>query len=138
MGRYDAGERASRDRKCEHHAAFREGRIKGEREGEVRLIRPLQGILGLPATEEQEMRTMNLGRLQDITGNRQAKLRNRRGVRSAAEYQRCLRPHFPVSPGMKHPHPNGENPKRDFSPDVAVSPWLLLYYGQGRKSPWQP
>ena len=54
---YDAREKAIRDRKWELNGAFREGQregqgvegeIKGKAEGEIKLIRTLQGILGNP------------------------------------------------------------------------------------------
>lgn len=36
-----------------------------------------QGILGLPVTEEQELRAMNLEQLEAMTGELQSKLRSR-------------------------------------------------------------
>jgi hypothetical protein len=70
---YDAREKAIRDREWEIDAALREGEIKGE----IKMIRTLQGLLGLPAAEEAALRPMNLEQLQAITSDLQEKLRNR-------------------------------------------------------------
>ena len=86
---YDAREKAIRDRKWELNAAFREGEregeIKGEIKGEVKgetkvrieTIQSLQGILCVPVSEEQELRTLTLEQLQALTSSLQEKLRNR-------------------------------------------------------------
>ena len=70
---YDAREKAIRDRKWEIAAAKRQGR----REGEIRMIRTLQGLLGAPVAEDQELNGLNLDQLQAITGELQEKMRSR-------------------------------------------------------------
>ena len=78
---YDAREKAIRDRKWELDARFREGEIKGEIkgkiEGEIKLIRTLQGLLGLPVVEEQELRATTLEQLEARTIALQEQLRSR-------------------------------------------------------------
>jgi len=82
---YDARERAIRDRKSEIYAAVREGEIKGKIEGKIEgeikgkieMIQMLQGILRLPASEEQELRLLTLEQLQALTSDLQEKLRSR-------------------------------------------------------------
>ena len=70
---YDARERAIQDREWEIEAAKGEGEIKGE----IKTIRILQGLLGVPLGDEQELRTLTLGQLQSLTNDLQEKLRNR-------------------------------------------------------------
>jgi predicted transposase/invertase (TIGR01784 family) len=70
---YDARERAIRDRKSEIYAAIREGKI----EGKIETIQMLQGILHLPVIKEQDLRTLTLEQLQDLTGELQENLRGR-------------------------------------------------------------
>jgi hypothetical protein len=74
---YDARERAIRDRKSEISAAIREGEIKGEIKGEIETIQMLQGILHVPVSEEQELRTLTLEQLQALTSGLQEQLRGR-------------------------------------------------------------
>ena len=62
---YDAREKAIRDRQWAMNAARREGKI----EGEIKLIRTLQGILNLPPSDEVELRAMQLQQLESITSN---------------------------------------------------------------------
>jgi len=54
-----------------------EGEIKGKIEGEIKLIRILQQLLGGPVAEEQELRTMNFEQLEAMTSGLQVKLRSR-------------------------------------------------------------
>ncbi len=54
-----------------------EGEMKGKIEGEIKLIRTLQGILGGPVAEEQELRALNLEQLEAMTTGLQAQLRSR-------------------------------------------------------------
>ncbi len=70
---YDARERAIRDREWEISAALREGEIKGE----IKMIRTLQGLFGVPVADEAELRTMSLEQLEAITSDLQEKLRSR-------------------------------------------------------------
>ncbi len=70
---YDAREKAIRDRKWELNGAFREGKI----EGKIETIQALQGILRVPVSEEQELRTLTLEQLQALASSLQEKLRNR-------------------------------------------------------------
>ena len=81
---YDAREKAIRDQQWilnsvnrAYQKGEREGEIKGETKGEIKLIRALQGILGVPVTEEQDLRAMTLEQLEALTSSLQEKLRNR-------------------------------------------------------------
>jgi hypothetical protein len=49
----------------------------GNRPGPPGMIRTLQGLLGVPVTEQQELRKLTLEQLQSLTGDLQEKLRNR-------------------------------------------------------------
>ncbi len=74
---YDARERAIRDREWEINAAFRDGEIKGKIEGEIKMIRTLQALLGVPVAEEQELRATTLEQLEAMTSALQEQLRSR-------------------------------------------------------------
>jgi predicted transposase/invertase (TIGR01784 family) len=74
---YDAREKAIRDRKWELSSAFREGEREGEIKGKIESIRMLQGLLNVPVSEEQELRTLTLEQLQALTSSLQENLRNR-------------------------------------------------------------
>ena len=78
---YDSREKAIRDREWELNATFREGEIKGKLEGEIKgkieMIRTLQSLLGVPETDEQDLRVMNLEQLEAMTSDLQVKLRSR-------------------------------------------------------------
>ncbi len=82
---YDARERAILDREWEIGAAERRGEIKGEIKGkiegeingEVRMIRMLQGLLGVAVADEQELREFNLEQLRAMATDLQEKLRRR-------------------------------------------------------------
>jgi hypothetical protein len=74
---YDARERAIQDREFELDARERKGEIKGEIRGEIRMVRTLQGLLGTPLADEQELQKLTLDQLQAMTSNLQEKLRNR-------------------------------------------------------------
>jgi len=78
---YDAREKAIRDRNWQLNAARREGeqegKIEGKIEGEIKLIRTLQGILGVPLSEDDDLRAMTLEQLEALTSSLQEKLRSR-------------------------------------------------------------
>ncbi len=78
---YDAREKAIRDRKWELKASFSEGETKGEIKGEtkvrIEMIQSLQGLLRMPVSEEQELRTLTLEQLRALTSSLQEQLRNR-------------------------------------------------------------
>jgi predicted transposase/invertase (TIGR01784 family) len=74
---YDARERAIQDREWEIDAAERKGRREGEIKGEIKTIQILQGLLGLPVGEAEELRTLAMEQLQALTSTLQEKLRNR-------------------------------------------------------------
>ncbi len=78
---YDARERAIQDREWELDARERkgkiEGKIEGEIKGEIRMIRTLQGLLGVAPTDEQELQSRSLEQLQAMTSDLQEKLRTR-------------------------------------------------------------
>ena len=86
---YDAREKAIRDRKWEIAARERtarregkiEGKIEGEREGEIKgeikMVRTLQGLLGVAVAEEQELHALALEQLRAMTSDLQEKLRTR-------------------------------------------------------------
>ena len=52
---YDAREKAMRDRQWALNQAHREGEIDGEIKGEIKLIRTLEGILGLVLSKEEDL-----------------------------------------------------------------------------------
>jgi uncharacterized protein YhaN len=70
---YDARERALQDREWEIDAAERKGEVKGE----IRMIRTLQGLLGVAPADEQELQARNLEQLRAMTSELQEKLRSR-------------------------------------------------------------
>jgi hypothetical protein len=78
---YDAREKAIRDENWRLNAARREGEIKGEIEGEIKgkieLIRTLQGILGVPVSEEADLRGMTLEQLEALTSGLRERIRTR-------------------------------------------------------------
>ncbi len=78
---YDARERAIRDRKWEIEAARREGRDEGRDEGEIKgeikMIRMLQGLLGMALSDEKELSALSLEQLEVLTAGLQEKLRSR-------------------------------------------------------------
>ncbi len=82
---YDAREKAIRDQQWALNAAHREGVLEGETkgklegkiEGEIRLIRTLEGILGLAFSKEAELQKQSLEELQKLTAVLQDKARNR-------------------------------------------------------------
>lgn len=67
---YDARERARRDQQTAVNSAIRRGRLEGK-------IEMLQGILGLPASGEDDLRALSLEQLQALTSTLQEQLRNR-------------------------------------------------------------
>ena len=78
---YDAREKALRDQQWALNAAHREGEIKGKIEGkiegEIRLIRTLEGILGLALSYVEDLQKLDLEALQMLTSNLQDRARNR-------------------------------------------------------------
>ena len=74
---YDAREKASRDREWEIVATYRQGRREGKMEGEIRMVRTLQGLLGVAVAEERELHNLTLEQLQAMTSDLQEKLRTR-------------------------------------------------------------
>jgi len=74
---YDSREKAIRDRQWQLNAARREGELEGKIEGKIELIRTLQAILGVPLSEEHELREISLEQLEVLTSSLQEKLRSR-------------------------------------------------------------
>ena len=78
---YDAREKALRDQQWALNAAHREGErqgeIKGEIHGEIKLIRTLEGILGLPLSKIEDLQKLDLEALQKLTSTIQDLIRNR-------------------------------------------------------------
>ncbi len=86
---YDAREKALRDQQWALNAAHREGeiegeikgkiegKIEGEMKGEIKLIRTLEGILGLALSSVEDLQKLNLEALQMLTSNLQERARNR-------------------------------------------------------------
>ena len=78
---YDSREKAMRDRQWSLNQAHREGeikgKIKGEIKGEIRLIRTLEGILGLAMSKEEDLQKLDLESLQKQTSTLQDRARNR-------------------------------------------------------------
>ncbi len=74
---YDAREKAICDRKWELKASFSEGETKGETKVRIEMIQSLQGLLRMPVSEEQELRTLTLEQLRALTSSLQEQLRNR-------------------------------------------------------------
>ncbi len=78
---YDAREMAIRDRQTAMNCAREEGEsrgeIKGRIEGEIKMIRMLQGLLNMPANQEEELQGLSLEHLEALTDGLQEKLRNR-------------------------------------------------------------
>ncbi|HBJ34672.1 MAG TPA: hypothetical protein DDZ51_07900, partial [Planctomycetaceae bacterium] len=70
---YDSREKAVRDLESGLIDAREEGFEKGREEGEIKLIRMLQEILGEPVSDENELRIHSLEQLHSLT----ADLRNR-------------------------------------------------------------
>jgi hypothetical protein len=79
--RYDAREKALRDQQwalaATHLAGEQEGTEKGKAEGEVKLIRILEGLLNRPAMAESELALKRLVELSQIAGELQRLLRSR-------------------------------------------------------------
>ena len=86
---YDAREKALRDQQWALNAAHREGeiegeikgkiegKIEGEMKGEIKLIRTLEGILGLALSSVEDLQKLDLEALQMLTSNLQERARNR-------------------------------------------------------------
>ncbi len=74
---YDAREKAIRDRKWEIAARERKARREGQIDGEIRMVRTLQGLLGVAVAEEQELHKLTLEQLRAMTSELQEKLRTR-------------------------------------------------------------
>ena len=78
---YDAREKAIRDQQWALKASYLEGEARGDARGKidekVDFIRTLQGILAVPISVEQELRSLSLEQLASLTGVLQEKIRNR-------------------------------------------------------------
>ena len=74
---YDARARFLRDQKWEQDAMFQDGKEEGKIEGEIRLVRILQGLAGVSVTDAQELRAFTLDQLQAMTADLQEQLRSR-------------------------------------------------------------
>ena len=74
---YDAREKAIRDHQWALNAAHREGKLEGKLEGEIKLIRTLEGILGLALSNEADLQKQNFEELQKLTAVLQDRARNR-------------------------------------------------------------
>jgi predicted transposase/invertase (TIGR01784 family) len=74
---YDAREKAIRDHEWAIHVARDEGKIEGKIEGEIKTIRILQNLLGLPVTNEKDLAQHPLIELQAMTSDLQKKFQNR-------------------------------------------------------------
>jgi len=74
---YDAREKSIRDHQWALHAAHKEGEIRSEIRGEIKLILTLEGILGQPLNNEADLQKQNLEELQKLTALLQDKARNR-------------------------------------------------------------
>jgi predicted transposase/invertase (TIGR01784 family) len=74
---YDAREKAMRDRQWALNQAHIEGHIEGQMEGEIRLIRALEGILGLELSDIDVLQKLGLESLQKLTSTLQNQARNR-------------------------------------------------------------
>jgi hypothetical protein len=74
---YDAREKALRDQQWALNAAHREGEVEGEIKGEIKLIRTLEGILGLALSNVEDLHKLDLEALQMRTSNLQDRARNR-------------------------------------------------------------
>ncbi len=55
----------------------REGKIEGQIDGGVRMVRTLQGLLGVAVAEERELRELTLEESRAMTSDLQEKLRSR-------------------------------------------------------------
>ncbi len=82
---YDAREKAIRDQQWALNAAHREGKlegklegeIEGEIKGEIKLIRTLEGILGLAMSKDEDLKKLDLESLQKLTSTLQDRARSR-------------------------------------------------------------
>jgi len=74
---YDAREKSIRDHQWALNAAHKEGEIRSEIRGEIKLILTLEGILGQPLNNEADLQKQNLEELQKLTALLQDKARNR-------------------------------------------------------------
>lgn len=73
----DAREKAIGDQQSALNAAHREGKSEGKLHGEIKLIRSLEAILGLPLSIESELGTQGLDELQKLIDTLQDKVQNR-------------------------------------------------------------
>ena len=78
---YDAQEKAKRDYEWAMQSSENkgkiEGRIEGKVEGEIKLIHTLQSILLIPHTPKDELSSLTLKQLQELTAELQAKALDR-------------------------------------------------------------
>ena len=73
----DAREKAMRDQKWALNQAHREGLFEGKIEGEIKLIRTLEGVLGLALSKVEDLQKLDLESLQKLTSTIQDRVRNR-------------------------------------------------------------
>ena len=74
---YDAREKAMRDQQWALNQAHREGLFEGEIKGEIKLIRTLEGVLGLALSKVEDLQKLDLESLQKLTSTIQDRVRNR-------------------------------------------------------------
>ncbi|XZE22729.1 Rpn family recombination-promoting nuclease/putative transposase [Pirellulaceae bacterium SH449] len=77
---YDATEKARRDRQWVINASRTEGEIEGKFEGKIELIRTLEGLLGRAPTDESQLKSQSLEKLQQISTELQSELRERKAI----------------------------------------------------------
>ncbi len=73
----DAREKAMRDQQWALNQAHREGLFEGKIEGEIKLIRTLEGVLGLALSKVEDLQKLDLESLQKLTSTIQDRVRNR-------------------------------------------------------------
>ena len=73
----DAREKAMRDQKWALNQAHREGLFEGKIDGEIKLIRTLEGVLGLALSKEEDLQKQGLESLQKLATILQDRARNR-------------------------------------------------------------
>jgi predicted transposase/invertase (TIGR01784 family) len=74
---YDSREKASLDFESGLIDARQEGRLEGTIQGEIKLIRTLQEIGGVPLSDESDLQSQSLEQLQEVTADLRSRLRNR-------------------------------------------------------------
>ena len=69
---YDTREKASRDYQSNLIGAETKGKIEGKIEGEIKLIRTLEGLIGAPPSDEKVLAKLSLEALQTRSESLQA------------------------------------------------------------------